>query len=352
MYTLLLVSLLVLFFIPAFADTTFSGESHGNKITLSFSDGVTSGNLTLQNEIISLDGIKVIEKNNRLYMFDAQNDLKILAKQINSEKYLIIVKHSDEKLRFLATMDSIKKNIGQRDLFGAMEEKQEKESDLSFKGSQILEKNDKLIKAQQQHEKNIENLTSCQNKDGTQCLTSSEILENFEKSKIINSNNTYNVPVIVRDSDKAVDFILRFALNQIPSELRLGDKYEISGIVSNAKTSRDFIDNANVEIEISRDDYVIRTMSNNSEKSGIVRIEMLDLSYPEFYPTFCYDVKITTTYLDYTHTINDEFVMNYVLGTVDWNPDLSWLEDEEYDYLPLEFEEIPRERIDKDDECY
>jgi len=344
----------LLFFIPmAFADiSTFSGESHGNEIILSFSDGTVSGILTLQNETINLDGIKVIEKNNKMYIFDNQNDLKILAKQIGSEKYLLIVKHSDERLRFLISMDStVKKNTGQRDLFSALEEKekqqQEKDkSDLTFRDTQIAKKNNQIAKSQEQFERDLATST-CKNKDGTKCLTSSKILENFEKAKITNSNNpVYDTPAISRNDGKK-SFLIGVKLDQINSII-LQDKYDQSPIIYEVRNGQPIV-GAKVTVEISRDDYVLSKSEYVSGLGGKIRVEIDDIKYPLFYPKLCYDVKYVVQYNNVTTTWDDDFTIKHKDKI--WNPDMSWTGESRWNYLPLDFFKEPRPTVLADKQC-
>jgi len=94
---------------------------------LKFSDGNVSGTITLEDHTINLSDVKVIERNDRLFIFDKQNGLKILSKQLSSNKYIIIVKINSEdiqtKLRFITNSESVNKNTSQRNLFDAMQQK-------------------------------------------------------------------------------------------------------------------------------------------------------------------------------------------------------------------------------------
>jgi len=343
-FSLLLLFTFAIIFIPQIFADTFSGDdSHGNKISLSLSDGVISGTVTLQNEIISLDEIKVIEKNNRLYMFDTQNYLKIIAKQITPEKYLIIVKHSDEKLRFVASMeDNIKKNIGQRDLFAAMEEKEKQdESNLTFKELEYQKKNNLIIKAQKQYEEKLEKLTECKYTYGSECLSKNSILEDFENYKSSGSK-------VVRPAEDKTRFILSFT-HDIIYNLSMGDSYELHNRVKNIITN-DYLENATVQIEISRDDYIIRSDTFESDKFGMVSIIINTLSYPEFYPNLCYEVKLTTKYENHTNIVNESFILGgdgrepYLRYDETWSNSV-------WDYLPIEFRELPRPSVLKDRNC-
>lgn len=193
-YLIILVVCISLFFgvNSAFADVQkLLGTSHGFEISLTFSDGKVSGTITSENHTINLDDIKVIEKNNRLLIFDKQNDLKILSKQIRAEKYLVIVKiNSDDiqtKLRFIVSSDNIIKNTNQRNLFDAMKQKQaelqkEKLGNLTFKELQVLEKQKAVDSALKIHDDRVkriaEELARKTFGDRTQ-----SILDKFKKSQ-------------------------------------------------------------------------------------------------------------------------------------------------------------------------
>ncbi len=115
----------LLFVIPSYSenmDYSISGNYHDYKLELFFSDGTVKGKITNNDKTINLDTSKLIERNSGFLIIDKENDLRILSKKISNEKQIVLVKiKPDTKLRFITTIDSIKKNIGQRDLFAAME---------------------------------------------------------------------------------------------------------------------------------------------------------------------------------------------------------------------------------------
>ena len=299
-----------------------------------------SGTMTLQNEIINLDGIKIIEKNNKLYMFDTQNDLKILAKQMNSERYLIIVKHSDERLRFLVNIDSVNKNIGQRDLFSAMEEKQD-ESDLSFKGLELNKKQSLIDKAKKQLEVDLKNMLEDNQRKDFGNSTSKSILEDFENYKLSGSK-------VTRGAEDKTRFLLSFQHDEIHN-LVMGDSFELHDRVKNL-VNNSYLENATVQIEISRDDYIIKSGTFESDKSGMVSVVINNLIYPEFYPNLCYEVKLTTKYENHTNIVNESFILSGDGREPYLRYDKTW-STSTWDYLPNEFRELPRPAITKDKNC-
>lgn len=182
----------VLFIIPAYSeDTDYSLSSvfHDYKIKLFFSDGIVKGSLINNDQIINLDNIKVIERRDRVYIIDKENNLKIFSKKISDDKHIVLVKTNDgKKLRFITDSDNKNKNIGQRNLLNAMEEKQTQlknteSKELSFREQQLLEKQKKL-------EESLKKFQGRQNKINEQKedlpnseKTKESILKDFEKSK-------------------------------------------------------------------------------------------------------------------------------------------------------------------------
>ena len=118
------------FFIISNSSNTFAdvqnlnGNSHGNEISLEISDRRASGIIILQENIINLNDVRVIERGDKLYIVDKENNLKILSKQFAPDKYLVLVKINSEdvqtKLRFFITSDDTPIITGQRNLFEEM----------------------------------------------------------------------------------------------------------------------------------------------------------------------------------------------------------------------------------------
>ena len=211
-FMLIIVLFAALYIVPSYSETTtalpksLSGIFDDSEISLMFSDGRVSGTLTIDNNTnssITLDDLKVIERHDRFYIFDKQNNLKIFSKQISDEKYIILVKlGSDTKLRFITNSDNQNKNTGQRNLFDAMNEKQaqldaeSKSSKISFKEQQLQEKEKKLEDALKKH-KDIQKKISEQEKDVSDTKkTKEKILEDYEKSKI-----TTGMDLVTKDTN-------------------------------------------------------------------------------------------------------------------------------------------------------
>jgi hypothetical protein len=129
--------------------------------------------------------------------------------------------------------------------------------------------------------------------------------------------------------------------------LQLGDSYEKTFRVYDARSNSN-LENADVSLEISRDEFIYKTGNEKSSLAGMVDFEIKDLSYPLFYPNFCYDVKITATFGNETTTWNDEFMM-YHSGV--WNPSFDWLSESRWNYLPSDFADEPRESTYADEHC-
>lgn len=195
MRNLIIASLLLIisgFYISdAFADTqNLSGSSHGNEISLVFSDGNVSGTITLEDHTINLSDVKVIERTDRLLIVDKQNDLKILSKQLSSNKYIILVKINSEdfqtKLRFIVNSDSANKNTNQRNFFDAMEQKrleeQNKELDTMTPGElQLLEKQKAIEAALKVNEKRLARLAEQESKTSGEVVDPKNVLEEYRK---------------------------------------------------------------------------------------------------------------------------------------------------------------------------
>jgi hypothetical protein len=149
------------------------GTSNDSELKLIFSDGKMSGSLTFEDQIIEFENQKVILRNDRFLVSDKNSGIIVFGKQINAEKYIVLLKlHSDEiktKLRFISTLDTINK-ISQRDLLQEMQNSPETGDDpktISARELQLFEKqkieeflkkfDQKLERITQQQEKNLKN---------------------------------------------------------------------------------------------------------------------------------------------------------------------------------------------------
>lgn len=182
-----LVSVSVLF-TTGYSETlnySISENYHDYKLQLSFSDGSVTGTISSNEKTYNLDNSKLIERNSGFLIIDKTNDLRIISKNINDDTQLVIVKiKPDIRLKFITTVDTVNKNIGQRDMFAAMETVLD-ESNLSFKELEYLKKSILTEEAQQQYEEDLIDLIYCSYDGSNECLTEDEILANFEQYKII-----------------------------------------------------------------------------------------------------------------------------------------------------------------------
>ncbi|MCH7647129.1 MAG: hypothetical protein IIA83_00775 [Thaumarchaeota archaeon] len=128
---------------------------HGYEINLNFSDGKVSGTILFEDQTINLDDAKIIERRSGFLIFDKQNDLKILAKLVGQEKYLVLVKiNSDDvktKFRFLTESITDKSesiaNTSQRNLMAEYLQNQKQQPDIenmSFREQQDYLKQQKI----------------------------------------------------------------------------------------------------------------------------------------------------------------------------------------------------------------
>lgn len=155
-----------------------------------------------------------------------------------------------------------------------------------------------------------------------------------------------------RDSDKATSLLLTITGQTIPNMFRLGDDFEWNGYVYNARqgNSARMVD-IPVTLEISRDDFVLRSYTQDSNSGGQIRFLIDEIDYPEFYPEFCYDMKIMASYNGTNFIVEDDFVMQYTLGTKIWEPNTSWMGLNQWNHLPTDYKQEPRPRVNSDANC-
>ncbi len=183
-----------LFLIPIHSESiiplnnTISGTFHDWKISLTFNDSVVSGTINNNDDIISFDNIKVIDRRDRFYIFDKDNNLKIFSKQINENKYLVLVKYSDTKFRFITNIDepNVKEQrviTGQRNLLETINELEKESKELSWKEQQLLKKQKLIKSALEQRELDIKNLIGSNYKKDFGTLSKEDILNKYSKYK-------------------------------------------------------------------------------------------------------------------------------------------------------------------------
>ncbi len=173
-------------FIPLSYSEDIRGSHHDSKIHMQIQGDTTSGKITHKDVQYSWDDIKLIYKNQKLYIFD--NDIKILAKQVADYKYLIIAKLADDdgvRLRFLSDVSEPAKNTAQRNLLDEMNQKTlesvKSEHDMTFKEKQLLEKEKKTAEAKKISDDRLERIAE-QNTKNMNGKTSHGIMEDWKES--------------------------------------------------------------------------------------------------------------------------------------------------------------------------
>jgi len=162
---------------------------------------------------------------------------------------------------------------------------------------------------------------------------------------------SYNIP---NDTTREIDaeslFIMALDITKEYNIFFLDDRLEIDANVYSVRNGTG-IEGVDVTLEISRDDYIIKSITETTGNNGNFNIRIDDMVYPLFYPKLCYDMKITMQYGNYTTTWKDDFLMYNPNGVDNWIPDLSLLGISIYADLPSSFKTEPRTVILADDNC-
>lgn len=154
---------------------------------------------------------------------------------------------------------------------------------------------------------------------------------------------------LVRQSDIIHDMIIGFK-GEIKKSIYLGDNFFIDGSIYNVRKNM-ALSNILVNVEILRNDFVIKEQSLKTMKGGSIHFEFKNLDYPLFYPKLCYDVKIKMSFENKTSVWSDDFVVKYPINNKTWEPNFSLLNDDRFDYLPSDFRQEPRQSYYKDEKC-
>ncbi len=163
----------------------------------------------------------------------------------------------------------------------------------------------------------------------------------------------WNIPTDTgRPADQVDSMILTLTGQMIPEMFRLGDDFEWSGYVYNARQGNSAtMTDVKVVLEISRDDFIIRSYTQETITGGQVRFLIDEIDYPEFYPEYCYEMKFIATYNGTESVVKDDFVMQYTLGTMIWEPNTSWMGLNQWNHLPTDYKQEPRPRVNDDERC-
>jgi hypothetical protein len=179
-------------------------------------------------------------------------------------------------------------------------------------------------------------------------ITSEEEIESgiIEPSSSVGADITkYDVPdTLSRDGE--LSFLMTFKPLTFLDSIYLNDKFELKGYVYDVRDASRI--DADLTLEISRDDYILNSVKQSTGTFGTVDIEIDDMIYPLYYPNFCYDVKLTMEYGNYTSVWTDDFVIRDADA---WNPNMNWVIDARWNYLPQSFRDEPRQSIIEDERC-
>lgn len=180
-------------------------------------------------------------------------------------------------------------------------------------------------------------------------VPSSSSLYDDPVSSVGTDITNWDIPVIDRDDGKDT-FLMAFSPYQVLNTIKLGDEFDYSGKVWSVRNNTG-IENVDVTLEISREGYILKSVSTKSGVGGSVYVKLGELIYPIFYPNFCYDITVIMETGNYTHIWTDNFVMEYAIGTVTWEPNMDWTSESRWNYLPQSFSDEPRVSTYADEHC-
>lgn len=256
--------------------------------------------LTFNDEIITIENPKIIDRHWGFLIIDSENNLKILLKKISDDKYLVLVKiKPDTKLLFISTVDSVNKNIGERDLFNAMLEKQDEELNMSFRELELLQKNNLIEESIKQYEGDLESIIKRNYND----LTSEEILQAWEDSKTITGMELIvDEEVIESTITVADDKILHVLTDHYETVNNISEvfKFAVKIFDKNVYSGTDWdkfdgrIDGALINAKMKDSDGIIKQEFSGETQYGIYEDEQeLDT---RFYPQGNYSLEIDVTF--------------------------------------------------------
>lgn len=292
------------------SDYSINGKYHDYKIKLDFIDGLVQGKITNNNEIITLDNPKLIERDSGFLIVDKENNLKILSKKVSNDKYIILVKiKPDTKLRFIGIMDTVNKNTGQRDLVNAMDEKQKLDEELriknmSFRELELYKKQQLIEKSSKQFKGNVKRITEDSYKKTFGNLTRDSILEEYEKSKIKTGMDLSLNKKIIKPKVTKIDNIILHVLTShydkvnndngiFVFEVKTFDKNVYDGTEWNKFDGR--IDDVLISAKMKDSDGNIKKEFSGYTKYGIFKGQQ-KINGSILYPQGNYSLEIDVTF--------------------------------------------------------
>jgi len=170
----------------------------------------------------------------------------------------------------------------------------------------------------------------------------------YPKSSVGSDITKYDIPTHNPRAEKK-SMLIGISGDRI-DKLHLGNTYEKTFKVYDVRNNTPII-GADVTLEISRDEFIHKKIVKQSSQGGLIHFKIPDLDYPLFYPRFCYDVKVVVTFGNTTQAWTDEFLMEYKLGARVWEPNMNWIGESRWNYLPSSFTDEPRQSILADSHC-
>jgi len=188
--------------------------------------------------------------------------------------------------------------------------------------------------------------------DGVQRITANEFEDTPKpvriepKSSVGADITKHDIPVPSRDDGKT-DFLMVIKSDML-TDVYLDKDFEFNVSVSNGRNGKPLV-NTDVTIEIVRDDFTLKKSSTTTKKGGRALFDLGYLTYPLFYPNFCYDIVVTAKNGNHTQIWTDDFKIVYLNSY--WHPDTSWIGQSAYSHYPEEYKTEPRSEIRSDSKC-
>ncbi len=322
-----------------------SGTFHDYKISLMFNDGMVQGTINNSDKIINLDDIKIIDRHDRFYIFDKDNNLKIFSKQLgNTDKYLVLVKiYPDTKLRFITETNESKKNLDQRNLLDAMNQKQsqseEIESEKSFKEQQLQKKHNKLERQLEKLQNNSQQTTKQEKQVLNSEKTKEQIIADFERSKritgmtLVENKDTETTTTSKRETatvpDKAIELFLSVPHNVLwENELRYtilvtdgsGHRYNLDY----GDYTGNEIEDANITGQITDPSgEILQNFNGTTNSQGTYFNKFIIPDRSTTIGEYTVSVQVANTFKDGTVVESDASETFFVFGGIDTTGDVA-----------------------------
>lgn len=259
-----------------------------------------------QAEIFSMDG-----RNADMSIFIAIEDNSSIIKLQTNNGYS---EHWDSKVKFYKSGGFSIKNP---------------ESGVLVYGHQVSDSQYDLVILTSQ---GVQRLTATTNQFNEIEDVSDDTPQRIEPKSSIGSDIKQNLPEPKRyEPSKEIDILVRF--DEV-SMIFVNDEYAPNVKVINENYLTQYIEDVNMTLEVTRDDNPVKTVSGTTNKFGAWN-PVIKMTYPTFYPGFCYDVTITGQWQNQTQIETDDFLVTTIQKY--------WEYGEEYS--------LGRDKIESDYDC-